>query len=72
MTAGATLGTTSATVLAEAIFEQGLRNVTAGASPVALKRGIDQAVAAATAHLQTISKPVKGRDDIAILPENIG
>jgi len=62
---GAGDGTTSATVLAEAIFEQGLRNVTAGASPVALKRGIDAAVAAATDHLQTISKPVKGRDDIA-------
>ena len=62
---GAGDGTTTATVLAEAIFEQGLRNVTAGASPVSLKRGIDQAVAATTAHLETISKPIKGRDDIA-------
>ena len=62
---GAGDGTTTATVLAEAIFEQGLRNVTAGASPVALKRGIDRAVEGAIAHLGSISKPVKGRDDIA-------
>jgi len=62
---GAGDGTTTATVLAEAIFEQGLRNVTAGASPVDLKRGIDKAVSATTAHLETISEPVKGREDIA-------
>jgi len=62
---GAGDGTTTATVLAEAIFTSGLRNVTAGANPVALKRGIDKAVDAIVAHLDKTSKPVKGRDDIA-------
>jgi len=62
---GAGDGTTTATVLAEAIFEEGLKNVTAGASPVALKRGIDQAVEAVHGHLKKISKPVKGRAEIA-------
>src|SRR5438093_9147011 len=51
-------GTTSATVLAEAIFEEGLKNVTAGANPIALKRGIDKAVEAIVAELKRISKPV--------------
>ncbi len=58
-------GTTTATVLAEAIFEEGLKNVTAGASPVALKRGIDKAVAACVAQLGKMSKSVKGHGDIA-------
>src|SRR5262245_13548162 len=62
---GAGDGTTTATVLAEAIFEQGLRNVTAGANPVSLKRGIEKAVDAVVKHLQTTSKKVSGRDDIA-------
>jgi chaperonin GroEL len=62
---GAGDGTTTATVLAEAVFVEGLRNVTAGASPIALKRGIDKAVDATVANLKKISKPVKGRDDIA-------
>ena len=62
---GAGDGTTSATVLAEAIFEQGLRNVTAGANPVALKRGIEKAVEAVTAHLKSTSKKVSGASDIA-------
>ncbi len=62
---GAGDGTTTATVLAEAIFEEGLKNVTAGANPVALKRGIDAAVNAVVAHLKKMSKPVKGREDIA-------
>src|SRR5688572_29141454 len=57
-------GTTTATVLAEAIFEEGLKNVTAGASPVALKRGIDKAVEACVAHLKKISTPVNGKKDI--------
>jgi len=57
-------GTTTATVLAEAIFEEGLKNVTAGASPVGLKRGIEAAVAAAVAELKKISSPVKGKQDI--------
>jgi chaperonin GroEL len=58
-------GTTTATVLAEAIFLEGLKNVTAGANPVALKRGIDAAVAAATASLDKLAKPVKTSDEIA-------
>jgi len=58
-------GTTTATVLAEAIFEEGLKNVTAGANPVALKRGIDKAVDACVKELGRISTPVKGREDIA-------
>ena len=58
-------GTTTATVLAEAIFVEGLKNVTAGASPVALKRGIDAAVDATIGSLQGLSKPVAGHEDIA-------
>ena len=58
-------GTTTATVLAEAIFVEGLKNVTAGASPVALKRGIDAAVDATIGALQGLSKPVAGHEDIA-------
>jgi chaperonin GroEL len=58
-------GTTTATVLAEAIFEEGLKNVTAGASPVALKRGIDQAVDACVAELKKMSVKVSGKKDIA-------
>jgi len=62
---GAGDGTTTATVLAEAIFEEGLKNVTAGANPVALKRGMDAAVEAAVENLKKLSKPVKGDEDIA-------
>jgi chaperonin GroEL len=62
---GAGDGTTTATILAEAIFEEGLRNVTAGANPIALKRGIDAAVKATVANLAKISKPVKGREEIS-------
>ncbi|MCE9593842.1 MAG: chaperonin GroEL [Planctomycetes bacterium] len=58
-------GTTTATVLAEAIFEEGLKNVTAGASPVALKRGIDKAVEACIESLKKISTPVKGNKEVA-------
>ena len=58
-------GTTTATVLAEAIFVEGLKNVTAGASPVALKRGIDAAVNATVSTLQGLSKEVAGSEDIA-------
>jgi chaperonin GroEL len=58
-------GTTTATVLTEAIFAEGLRNVTAGANPMYLKRGIEKAVAAAVAEIDKLSKPVKGRADIA-------
>src|SRR5512134_3775792 len=53
-------GTTTATVLAQAIFREGIKNVTAGANPMALKRGIEKAVEAATEELKKLSKPVKG------------
>ena len=57
-------GTTTATVLAEAIYREGLRNVTAGANPMALKRGIDMAVKAAVDSIKAQAVKVKG-DDIA-------
>ncbi len=53
-------GTTSATVLAQAIVREGIRNVAAGANPMALKRGIDKAVARAVEEIKKLSKPVKG------------
>jgi chaperonin GroEL len=53
-------GTTTATVLAQAIYREGARNVTAGASPAAIKRGIEQAVEAITRKLQRMSRPVTG------------
>ena len=53
-------GTTTATVLAQAIYREGAKNVTAGANPMALKRGIKKAVAAITAELTKMSKPVTG------------
>ena len=57
-------GTTTATVLAEAIFREGLKNVTAGASPISLQRGIQKAVDAAVAKLASISKKVKDKEEI--------
>ena len=57
-------GTTTATVLAEGIYREGLKNVTAGANPVYLKRGIDKAVAAAVAELARVSKKVNDREEI--------
>ena len=57
-------GTTTAIILAQAIFEQGLRHVTAGANPMALKRGIDRAVETAVADMKKQSRPVKGRESI--------
>jgi len=57
-------GTTTAVVLAEAIMAEGLKNVTAGANPMALKRGIDLAVAAAVESIAAQSKPVKGTGDL--------
>src|SRR3954468_3562774 len=53
-------GTTTATVLAQAIYREGAKNVVAGANPMAIKRGIEQAVAAITAELGRMSKPVSG------------
>ena len=58
-------GTTTATVLSEAIFREGLRNVTAGANPMDLKRGIDTAVEAVVKELENQSRPVKDRKSIA-------
>ncbi|HKH90326.1 MAG TPA: chaperonin GroEL [Gemmatimonadaceae bacterium] len=58
-------GTTTATVLAQAIFREGLKNVTAGANPMAIKRGIDKAVAAVIEELKRISVPTTGKKEIA-------
>ena len=58
-------GTTTATVLAEAIFKEGLRNVTAGANPMDIKRGIDHGVQAVISELRSQSQAVKGRKDIS-------
>jgi chaperonin GroEL len=58
-------GTTTATVLAQAIFREGLKNVTAGANPMELKRGIDRAVEAVVEQLKAISAPSAGKKEIA-------
>jgi chaperonin GroEL len=58
-------GTTTATLLAEAIYDEGLKFVTVGANPMALQRGINKAVAAVVESIAKQSKKVKGRDDIA-------
>src|SRR6478609_8753929 len=58
-------GTTTATVLAQAIFREGLKNVTAGTNPMAIKRGIDKAVAAVIEELKKISVPTTGKKEIA-------
>jgi len=58
-------GTTTATVLAQAIVREGFRNVTAGANPMALKRGIDKAVASVVEQLKAISVPTAGKKEIA-------
>jgi chaperonin GroEL len=58
-------GTTTATVLAQAIFREGLKSVTAGVNPMATKRGIDKAVAEIVSRLEKLSVPTKGKTDIA-------
>jgi chaperonin GroEL len=58
-------GTTTATVLARAIFKEGLRNVAAGSNPSAIRRGIDKAVEAASIKLHEMAKPVSHRDEVA-------
>ena len=58
-------GTTTATVLAQTIVNEGLRNVTAGANPMFLKRGIDKAVAFVVDELHKVAIPVVGKEDIA-------
>src|SRR6476469_4236483 len=57
-------GTTTATVLAEAIFREGLKHVTSGANPIGIQRGIQKAVDAASAHLGKIAKKVKDKEEI--------
>ncbi len=58
-------GTTTATVLAQAIVTEGLKNVTAGANPTQIKRGIDKGVAALVAEIKKISRPIEGKEEIA-------
>ena len=58
-------GTTTATVLAEAIYREGLKNVTAGANPMSLKRGIDKAVESLVVSLGKLSKKIKTSEEIA-------
>ncbi|MSR77691.1 MAG: chaperonin GroEL [Candidatus Omnitrophica bacterium] len=57
-------GTTTATVLAQAIIEEGLKNVTAGANPMSLKRGIDKATEKIVESIKKLSKSIKGKEDI--------
>jgi chaperonin GroEL len=57
-------GTTTATVLAQSIYREGIKNVTAGANPMALKRGIDKTVGVVVKELEKISKPTKGKTEI--------
>src|SRR5271167_1707870 len=58
-------GTTTATILARAIYREGLRSITAGASPTAVRRGIEKAVEAAVAELTKLSRPVSKKEEIA-------
>jgi chaperonin GroEL len=58
-------GTTTATVLARAIYDEGLRNITLGANPMIVRRGIDKAAAAAIEFLEQMAKPVESKDEIA-------
>src|SRR5438046_9621100 len=58
-------GTTTATVLAQAIFREGLKSVTAGSNPMSLKRGIERAVESVVEDLKKISVPTEGRKEIA-------
>ncbi|MED4942779.1 chaperonin GroEL [Heyndrickxia coagulans] len=58
-------GTTTATVLAQAMIREGLKNVTAGANPVGIRKGIEKAVAVAVEELKAISKPIEGKASIA-------
>ena len=58
-------GTTTATVLAQAMIREGLKNVTSGANPVGIRKGIDKAVAAAIEELKNISRQVQNKEEIA-------
>lgn len=58
-------GTTTATLLAQAIIREGIKNVTAGANPMILRKGIEKAVKAVVEEIKNISKPIEGKEDIA-------
>ena len=58
-------GTTTATIIAQAIYREGLKNVTAGHNPMALKRGVDKAVIAISESIKNMSKPVTGKEEIS-------
>lgn len=58
-------GTTTATVLAQAMIREGLKNVTAGANPMVVRKGIEKAVQAAVSQLKVVSKPIEGKQSIA-------
>src|SRR3970040_898612 len=64
-TAGTRRGTTTATILAQAIFREGLKSVTSGVNPMAIKRGIDKAVGVVVAELKKLSVPTVGKKEIA-------
>src|SRR5438477_7998841 len=57
-------GTTTATILALAVYQEGLRNITAGANPMAVQRGVDKAVAAVDAHLQSITRKLSSKEEM--------
>src|SRR5690606_14123819 len=65
-------GTTTATVLAQALVREGLRNVAAGADPISLKRGIEKAVAAITEDLLNSAKEIESKEQIAATASKIG
>ena len=65
-------GTTTATVLAQAIVREGMRNVAAGANPIFIKRGIDKAVARAVEEMKKLTTPVESKEDIAHIAANAG
>src|SRR5438309_1971897 len=57
-------GTTTATILALSLYQEGLRNITAGGNPMAIKRGIDKAVAAVVEHLNSFTKKLSKKDEV--------
>src|SRR5438874_3694972 len=63
-------GTTTATVLAQSMVHEGMKNLAAGANPMQLKKGIDIATRAAVEYIKTLATPVQGRDDIANIASN--
>ncbi len=65
-------GTTTATVLAQAIVREGMRNVAAGANPIFIKRGIDKAVARAVEEMKKLTTPVESKEDISHIAANAG